>query len=272
VPQVQIEARFICAEKGFEENIGFQWSGIYNRRASINRGVDIVGGGRPLSDISNNPKPQSEAGLVDWALNLVPAPAARGLRLPFVFGGSDLNTKRLNLLLNAAEDRSEIKTILQPTVLTNDREPAEILVGENVPIETIVEESVEGRLRNVKTASYKDIGIQLKVKPIVSPDKRSVILDIFIENSHQSEALTPEQTSYPVIRTTRSHTTVRLQSKQTTMISGLIKDVKEGNKTKVPWLGSIPIIGWLFKGSRKRRQEMQLLIFITPTVIEKDAA
>jgi type II secretory pathway component GspD/PulD (secretin) len=267
--QVKIEARFVCAEKGYEENIGFQWSGIYNRRASIKKGFNFIGAGRPLSDISNSPQQQSQASLVDWALNFLPTPnsISTNVQLPFVFGGNDLNTKRLNLVLNAAEDRSEIKTILKPTILANDGEPAEILVGENLPIETIVEESVEGRLRNVTTATYKDIGIQLKVHPTVAPDKRSVLLDIFIENSQQTDSLTTNNTTYPVIRTTRSHTKVRLRSGQTTMISGLIKDIKETYKRQDPIWSKIPILGWFFSGSRKVKQDMQLLIFITPTVV-----
>jgi general secretion pathway protein D len=271
VPQVKIEARFVCAEQGFEENIGFQWSGIYNRCSSIkSKRFSFAGVGRPLSDINSNPKNQAAPSLIDWALNFLPTPSkiSRAVSLPFVFGGRDLSTRRLNLLLNLAEDKNEIKTILKPTILTNDGDSAEILVGENVPIETIVEESIEGRLRNVKTADYKDIGIQLKVKPIVSPNKKNVYLEIFIENSQQSDSIQSSQTSYPVIRTTRSTTKVRLLSGQTTMISGLIKNVKEIYKTKAPFLGNLPIIGWLFRGSRRVKQDMQLLIFITPTVIE----
>jgi len=269
VSQVKIEARFVCAEKGFEDTFGLQWSGVYNRRASIGRGVGFVGVGKPLSAISNNPVAPSQASLVDWALNFLPTAekAARNIHIPFIFGGSDLNTKRLNLVLNAAENKNEIKTILNPTVLTNDREPAEILVGENVPIETVIEESVEGRLRNTRTATYKDIGIQFKVTPVVSSDKKSVTLDIFIENSQQSDALTTDKTTYPIIRTTRSKTRVRLRNGQTTMISGLIKNVKELYKSSYPLLGDIPLLGLFFKGSRKTAQDVQLLIFITPTIV-----
>ncbi|MCK4517915.1 hypothetical protein KAT92_04005, partial [Candidatus Babeliales bacterium] len=269
VAQVKIEARFVCAEKGFEDTFGLQWSGVYNRRASIGRGVGFVGAGNPLSAISNQPQSQSQASLVDWALNFLPTPekVARNIHIPFIFGGSDLNTKRLNLVLNAAENKNEIKTILNPTVLTNDREPAEILVGENVPIETVIEESVEGRLRNTRTATYKDIGIQFKVNPTVSSDKKSVTLDIFIENSQQSDALTTDKTTYPIIRTTRSKTRVRLRNGQTTMISGLIKNVKELYKSSYPLFGDIPLLGLFFKGSRKTAQDVQLLIFITPTIV-----
>jgi type IV pilus assembly protein PilQ len=264
IPQVKIEARFICAEKGFEENIGFQWSGIYNKKASRGKKIDFVGIGNIQSQSSSN-----QSSPIDWALNFLPTPekAARALQIPFIFGGSDLNTKRLNLVLNAAENRNEIKTILKPTVLTNSRGSAEILVGETLPIETIIEESIEGRLRNVKTAHYKDIGIQLKVTPIVAPDKKSVLLNIFIENSQQSDVVSTGQSTYPVIRTTRSQTCVRLESGQTAMISGLMKDVRELYKKKAPLLSEFPLIGWLFRGRREVKQDLQLLIFITPTII-----
>jgi len=248
IPQVKIEARFVCAERGFEENFGLEWSGIYNRRASSGRGVNLS--------------------LIDWALNFLPTPdlAAKVMSLPFVLGGGDVGNRRLNLMLNAAEDRNEIKTILKPSILTNDKERAKILVGETVPIETVVEESVDGRLRQRRTADYKDVGMKLHVLPVVSPDRRFVDLEIFIENSQKSDTVTSGSATYPVIRTTRSRSSVRLQSGQTTMISGLIKDVKEEYSRRVPILSDVPIIGWLFGGRRKRLQDMQLLIFITPTV------
>lgn len=269
MPQVQIEARFVCAEKGFEENFGMQWSGIYNRRASVGRGFDFIGGGRPLSDISNNPGPQAHPSLVQWALNFLPTPekSARIMRVPFVFGGSDLNTKRLNLMLNAAESRNEIRTILKPAILTNDKEEAQILVGEDVPIERMVEESIEGRLRNVRTAEYRPIGIQLKVVPEVFPDRKSVLLDVFIENSQQTGMRRSNQSAYPVIQTTRSHTKVSLKSGQTTMISGLIRSVGENYNSGAPLLSKLPIVGLFFRGARRVSRDMQLLIFITPTVL-----
>jgi type IV pilus assembly protein PilQ len=269
VPQIKIEARFVCAEKGFEDSLGVQASGVYNKRATSGKGFDLVGVGKPLSDIRNNPKEQPKESLIDWALNFVPTPekAVKGLQLPFVFGGNDLNTKRLNLVLNAAESKNEIQTILRPTVLTNSGSTAKMLVGEAVPIETIVEESVEGRLRNVKTANYKDIGIQLKVSPIVAADKKSVFLNVFIENSQQSDVISSKDSSYPVVRTTRAQTCVRLESGQTAMISGLTKDVKEIYKKRAPGFDELPLLGWMFRGKRSVKQDLQLLIFITPTVV-----
>jgi type IV pilus assembly protein PilQ len=266
IPQIKIEARFVCAEKGFEEALGFQWSGVYNRRASVGRGWNVIGGGT-LSDIKNSPAAQSSSSLIDWALNMLPSPdeIANNVKIPFVFGGSDLNTKRLNLVLNAAENRSEIKTLLKPSVLTNNKETAEILVGESIPIETIVEESVEGRLRNVTTAQYKDVGIQLKVRPIVAPDTKSVFIDIFIENSQ--EGTKAAGATYSPITTTRSKSRVLLKSGQTTLISGLIKNIDRDERTSMPGISKIPVLGWLFKGKRKKVDDKQLMIFITPTIV-----
>eukprot|EP00697_Spironema_sp_BW2_P008172 gnl/Spiro4/22685_TR11196_c0_g1_i1.p1 gnl/Spiro4/22685_TR11196_c0_g1~~gnl/Spiro4/22685_TR11196_c0_g1_i1.p1 ORF type:complete len:453 (+),score=-52.83 gnl/Spiro4/22685_TR11196_c0_g1_i1:419-1777(+) len=272
IPQINIEARIVVADKQFEDSFGIQWSGIYNRKASVNRGFDFVGIG-PLNDIQNTP-PSSLSNLMDWALNLFPTPWAKGknTQIPVVFGGGNLNTTRLNLVLNAAENRHEIRTILKPSILTSDREVAEVLEGEVIPIETIIEESIEGRLRNMTTASYKDVGIQLKVKPTVSADQKSVMLDVFVENSMVGESLqtgnsSAGSVSYPTIATTRSKTKVLLANGQTTMIGGLIRNRKGHEETRLPVISKIPLIGWLFKGSKKTVRDMQLLIFVTPTVV-----
>ena len=259
-PQVKIEARVIIAKKDFDETFGLQLSGIYNRRASMNSGVGFIGSG-PLGDVKNNPVEQG-AGLMDWALNFLPDTSKRNLHIPFIFGGSDLNTKRLNLVLSAAENRGELKTILKPSILTNHGEESEILVGDSVPIQTIVKESIEGTLRDVTTASYKEVGTKLKVKPLVSPDKKTILLDIFVENSSHSK-----QGKFPLITSARTKSRVRLRNGQTTMIGGLIENSKSKNKSSVPLIGEIPLIGRLFKGSYKEEKDHQLLIFITPRVV-----
>ena len=271
VAQVHIEARIVVANKHFEESFGMRWSGIYNRQASLHKGFNFVGIGLP----ENTPaQPGAIAQAMDWAFNVFPTAweKARNLHLPIVFGGNDLNTQRLTFLLNAAEHCHEIKTILRPSILTNDREDAEILEGEVIPIESVVEESVEGRLRNIHTATYKDVGIQLRVKPNVSPDKKTVTLDLFVENSMVEEKGTATSKSaghpsYPTIITTRSKTRIMLKSGQSTMISGLIKNRNNKEFSALPLLSRIPILGWLFKGRHTTTQDLQLLVFITPTVL-----
>ena len=279
IPQISIEARVVVARYDFEKSFGTQWSGIYNQKASVKSGFDFVGVG-PLEDIQNEPVPPTD--LMDWVFNLFPTTweMARNFEVPFVFGGPDLRTRRLNIVLNAAENRGEIRTILKPSILTNDRELAEILEGEVIPIETIVEESVEGRLRNVRTASYKDVGIQMRVRPQATPDHRGVHLDIFVENSVVDDTATVMGRSdskhgskntaplYPTIITSRTRSRVMVANGATTMISGLIKNRKRKERTRLPILGSIPVLKWFFGGYRRIENDLQLIIFITPRIVD----
>lgn len=263
LPQVVIDARIVLATKDFERSWGLQWSHLFNRRSSVCNDFEIVGSG-PLEDIRNCPKQQSKCNLFDWALNLFPptALASRTLALPLVFGGSDLDTKRLNIVLNAAENQGDVQTLLKPSLLTAHKEPAEILVGSRVPIQTVVKETIDGTLRDITTATYIDVGTKLKIKPIISPNRKQVFLDIYVENS----CLNGRCGNFPIIRTTRAHNRVVLGSGQTTLIGGLIESNTNDENNALPLLGQIPLFGWLFKGVRKVKKESQMLIFLTPKI------
>jgi len=281
IPQVRIDARVVIANKDFDEALGFQWGGVYDQRASIKH-FNFAGIGTFNETTPHNPNPITE--LLSWSLNLLPTSVKHApIKIPVLFGGKDLNTKRLGLTLNAAEERREIKTILKPSLLVNNEETAEILVGEEMPQETRLDETIEGKLTNVTTVNYKDIGMKIRVKPVVSPDQQSVFLDIFVENSmvvplhharhHGHHGHNGQNNSGSLggfnytINTSRSKNRVLLKSGQSTMIGGLISHTKEHVKTGVPLLQEIPVIGWLFKGSQKVLSDKQLLLFITPTLV-----
>jgi type IV pilus assembly protein PilQ len=280
IAQIKIDARVVVASKDFDENFGLQWSGVYNRRASASvKHFDFIGLGPITSGDPASPDYSAShdlvSNLIGWTLNFLPTGMVTktGMSIPIVFGTKDLSTKRLNLLLNMAETRNEIKTILKPSLLVNSEECAEILVGEQLPQETRVDETIEGKLTNVTTTQYKDVGMKIRVKPMASPDKKSVFLDIYVENSSVvKQELAGSQTvnngglfTY-TIETSRSKNRVLLKSGQTTLMSGLIVKTEERMKTGIPYLQDIPILGWLFKGSRKHLVDRQILIFISPTI------
>ena len=282
IPQIRIDARVVLASKDFEESIGFNWSGVYNRRASVKH-FDFVGLG-PYEKITGDPadaqtRPFND--IVGWALNLVPSTAKSLIKIPFVFGNNDMTTKRLNLELNAAENRNDLKTILKPSLLVYNEECAEILVGQELPHEVRLDETIESRLTNITTVNYKDIGMKIRVKPMVVPGHNAVFLDVFVENSMVTRpdfelvqgapigSVGTRRSSFNyTIRTSRSQNRVLLKSGQTTMIGGLISNTQNKNKTGVPYLQDIPLLGWLFKWSGKQITDEQLLIFITPTLVE----
>lgn len=275
IAQVKIEGRVVLASKDFDENFGVQWSGIYDRRSSVKH-FDFFGLGSAATMAENVATGGLFKELIGWSLNFLPTGmvTSSGLNVPIVFGGPDLSTQRLNLLLNAAETQDEIKTILKPSLLVNSEEYAEILVGEQLPQETRVDETIEGKLTNVTTTQYKDIGMKIKVKPVVSPDNQGVFLDVYVENSSVvRQELAGHQTvnngglfTY-TIETSRSKNRVLLRSGQTTLISGLIVKSEQRMKTGIPYVQDIPVLGWLFKGARKHLVDKQILIFITPTIV-----
>ncbi|MFH1644551.1 MAG: hypothetical protein ABIA74_05245 [bacterium] len=267
IAQVKIEARIVLAKKDFEDSIGFDWSGLYDRRSTIGRGWNWFGLGNVNQDTGGT-VPQNN--IINWALNFFPTTwASKGsFSFPFIWGNKDLDQRRLNLKLNAAENKSEIKTLLKPTLLVNSDEPAEILVGKEVPIQTIITDFTEAKMRNMETVNYKELGMKLKVKPVVSPDFKSVFLDIYVE---YSSILDGDVKSFDYktsqIMTTKSNNKVLLKSGQTTLIGGLITNQKVSDKRGIPYLQRIPVLGLLFGSHRKVTEDEQLLIFITPTVV-----
>ncbi|MCB9492754.1 MAG: hypothetical protein H6679_00600 [Epsilonproteobacteria bacterium] len=279
-PQIKIDVRVVLANKDFDQSFGIQWSGVYNRRASV-KNTSFVG----LGPITSNDKSDTDCftkshdyfkDLITWTLNFIPENLTPTIKIPFVWGNKDLATKRLNLFLNAAENRNEIRTILKPSLLVDNDEMAEILVGEELPHEVRLDEAVEGKLTNVTTVNYKAIGMKIKVKPTVCPDHQSVFLDIYVENSsvikpqiQLERSVDDKKTSFNyTIQTARSKNKVLLKNAQTTMISGLISNAKERNASGIPFLRQIPILGDLiFGGRQKINIDKELLIFITPEIV-----
>ncbi len=269
VPQVKIDARIVLASKDFEESLGFDWSGYYDKRALLSH-ADFAGFGAKKSSADDDFFKNS----VNWSMNFVPALSTISskipIKLPFIWGNKNFDSNRLNLILQAAETRDQIRTVLKPSILVNNDELAEILVGEQMPHETRIAETVEGQPSNITTTQYKDIGMKVKIKPVVTPGSDSVFLDIFVENSYIARPKfrfdTEDKGFNYVIETSRSQNKVLLKSGQTTMIGGLIISTQERVQTGVPFLKDIPVFGLFFQGRRKAVIEKQLLIFITPTI------
>lgn len=277
IPQVRIDARVVLASKDFEDSLGVEWSGIYDNHKTIKH-FNFAGVG-----IGNTPEEPDGvfSDLLHWSLNFIPAGLRElsTIKIPLIFGGNDFSKRRLNLVLNAAETRGEMKTILKPTFLIKNDEVAEILCGEEMPQEVRLQETVEGNPTNISTINYKDIGMKIRIKPVVSGDGESVFLDVYVENSEVAPAKFLHRRSSQhgndgvatrfnyTIETSRSQSRVILKSGQTTLIGGLMVKRKEKIKTGVPYLHEIPLLGWLFKGKREVVRDKQLLIFLSPTLV-----
>ncbi len=170
-------------------------------------------------------------------------------------------------LFSLTEFRDVVNVLSTPHILTSDNTEAEIIVGENVPFLSKFErETTTTGQPLIQSIERKDVGITLRIKPKIS-EGNYVKLDIYQEISAVSPTTTAAATD--LVTTKRSaRTTVVVKNDQTVVIGGLIQDKEVRNITKVPLLGDIPILGWLFKYRTRQKQKTNLLVFITPHIVE----
>jgi hypothetical protein len=294
IPQVRIDAIILLAQKAFNFDVGINWSGIYNKQNCLQRcpqDFQFVGVGGRLPDFPTPTKsdfPNNDCLLVNplnFALNLfnrsllLPSVNrnnkdidASFIKIPFVFGGPDLNMERLNLVLNAAEHESKVKIISRPSILSKDGDTAHIVIGESLPLNTTIEDVVQTVVRNSSSIHYKDVGIVLKVTPKVTP-KFDILLDLAIEEADVISGSTRTNSAGimenpPVINFIRTHNKVVLKDKQTTVIGGL-RGLKEQNSLNyVPLISKIPIVGWFFTAQFEYREDLERYIFITANLVD----
>lgn len=167
-------------------------------------------------------------------------------------------------ILQALETEGMLNILSTPNILTTDNKEAEINVGENVPFKSSSTQSTFGTTESVER---KDIGINLKIKPQVS-EGDYIRMDLYQEIS---AVKSDKGDAVDLVTTKRSaKTSVVVKDKETIVIGGLIQDTEDNNVQKVPLLGDIPGLGWLFKTTTKTRKKTNLLIMLTPQVV-KDA-
>lgn len=184
--------------------------------------------------------------------------------LKFIF--QKLSGTKFEVILHALEENVYANTLSAPSILTLDNQEATILVGEQFPIITTTKSSDTSTTIDVSLEEYKDIGIQLNVVPQVSGKGKNYI------NMILHPAVTTEGTlienKYPRITTREVQTQVLIQSGETIMIGGLIKDVKKESIQGVPFLRKIPFLGNLFERKTYDTEKIELLIFITASIID----
>jgi len=171
-------------------------------------------------------------------------------------------------LLNAIASVTDVSLLSSPHLLVLNNEEATVNVGDQVPIIT-TETQREGESTTVdKTVQYRDTGTILTVRPRINYDG-VIILEV---NQQVSSAKTNTLggTESPVISTREVKTKLAVKNGQTILMGGLIRRENEVNQSKVPLLGDIPLLGWLFKYQKDQVDKTELLVMITPYVIESE--
>jgi general secretion pathway protein D len=181
----------------------------------------------------------------------------------------------IGAVIQAYKTDQEVSILSTPQIMTLDNEEAEINVGENVPYITSQQSSSTTTTTslsplNYNSYEYRDVGVILNITPHINEENF-----IRLKISQQVTKLTSAATSTtPTTLKRTAKTTVVVKDNETVVIGGLVGDSTENDTYKVPLLGDIPLLGWLFKTHSSSREKTNLYVFLTPHIVrtQKDAA
>jgi general secretion pathway protein D len=183
-----------------------------------------------------------------------------------------LNTLSVRLFLNFLMTQTDTNVLSTPQVMASDNQKARIHVGENRPFPTGQAQGITGG--TVVTIERKDVGVTLELTPQVLENdlvKLEVKQEISSIAENVAQTIGAGSASVPVGPTTTKRameTTAIAQDGQTLVIGGLVRDNVTVSEKKIPFLGDIPILGWLFRSQSKQTEKLSLLVFLTPHIIK----
>ncbi|HGO6629780.1 TPA: type IV pilus secretin PilQ [Neisseria gonorrhoeae] len=247
--QVMIEARIVEAADGFSRDLGVKFGAtgrkkLKNETSAFGWGVNSGFGGDGKWEAQTK-------------INLPVAAAANSISLVRA-----ISSGALNLELSASESLSKTKTLANPRVLTQNRKEAKIESGYEIPF-TVTTASGSGNSTNTE---LKKAVLGLTVTPNITPDGQ-IIMTVKINKDSPAQCASGSNTILCI--STKSLNTQAMVENGGTLIVGGIYEENNGNTlTKVPLLGDIPVIGNLFKTRGKKTDRRELLIFITPRIID----
>jgi type IV pilus assembly protein PilQ len=262
IPQVIIEARVVQATTTFARALGVQWGGSYNQTPGDVWHWGLTG---------NNPS--AAAG---WGFSANP-PTALSMPSNFVvnFPASTANTPsggmgisfgkltgnliNLDFRLTLGETDGQTRVIARPKLATLDNKEAHVKQGEKIPYETTSQAGTQ--------VQFIDAVLQLKVTPHVTPDG-SILMKVTVNRDARGSFRSPVN-QVPSIDTREAQTEVLVRDGETLVIGGIYETEQQETDTGIPWLMKVPILGWLFKSQEKISTKKELLIFLTPSIIQK---
>ena len=167
-------------------------------------------------------------------------------------------------IIEVYKQDKDIQIISTPQLLTTNNQEAKIYVGKNIPFQT--RSTAEGGIETYSSFEYRDVGTTLKITPQINQD--GMVRLVISQEVTKLESTTDFR---PTTLKRTIDTTVIVDNNSTVVIGGLIDDQFADTETKVPILGDIPLLGWLFKSRKTQRQKTNLFVFLTPHVINNKA-
>ncbi|MCK7598831.1 type IV pilus secretin PilQ [Microbulbifer sp. CAU 1566] len=262
IRQVMIEARIVTANTDFTKDIGVRWN--YMESHNIDNDAIGIGSGSQLGQISDGdgngpslsaPETLHDPMLVDLGVsNAVGNVAYAILKDDFLLG----------LELSALEDVGKAEVVSQPKVVTGDKQEASIRSGVEIPY-------LEATSSGAASVTFKEAVLLLNVTPQITPDD-NIIMNLNIDQNSVGELFTNVITGaqIPAINVNSLQTKVLVANGETIVLGGIFEAQTLEGETKVPFLGDIPFLGHLFKRTSREEDKRELLIFITPRIMQDE--
>jgi len=256
VQQVMVEARIVRASTSFTKEMGVKW-GILSQGINSNNDLLVGGSDQTLWDLKTPDDDGKYTIQRPDNLNVdlgVTNPAGQ-----IAFSLISLSDFMLDLELSALQADGYGEVISTPKVLTGDKQKAKVATGQEVPYQTTTN-SASG---STASTSFKEALLSLEVTPSITPDgKVQMQLDI-AKDSIAGEAPNGEL----ILNKNTITTNVLVNNGETVILGGVFEQTTTNSQTKVPFLGDIPYLGWLFRKDTKSDDKQELLIFVTPRIV-----
>lgn len=255
--QVLVEAIIAEVRTDDIKNLGVQWYAAGSSGTIPIGLIDFSNAGSSILGLAASYYSQKKGGKI--------AVDAKG-RPTAVAGGATLGVgnSKAGLLINALNGLTDSNILSTPSLLVMDNEEAEFLVGENIPYVTgSYTTNSSGSSNPFQTVEREDVGVKLKIKPQIN-EGNTISLEIYQEVSNV--ASTDAQLG-PTTNKRALKTAVLVEDDQVLVLGGLISSQTVGDEQKVPLLGDIPLLGNLFKSTKKVDNKRNLMIFIRPRIL-----
>lgn len=249
--QVFVEALIaeVTADKAAE--FGIQWQAVGSDGAGLQGGGGTNFGGSGTNIIGVGTSIAAGNPVVGTGLNI-----------------GVVRDNNLGVLARAMQTDANANILSTPNLMMLDNEEAKIIIGQNVPFITGSQQGTTANPNPFQTIERKDVGLTLKIKPQIS-EGGTVKMLIFQEVSSVQDLSNPAG----VITNKRSlDTTVLVDDGQILVLGGLIQDQVSKGEFKVPLLGDIPLLGWLFRYETRKSAKTNLMVFIRPSILRTAAA
>lgn len=264
VQQVLIEARVVIANNDVSEEIGVRWGGLAfqgDRFAEEGRSLSASGDVINTRDFGIGAVNGDDIEITSPNDMVVDLGAQSESATRFALGFVDVSSGILNLELSALESEGRSEIIASPKILTADQQPALIASGQQVAFE-------KSTASGATAVEFIEAELSLEATPHITPDNQ-IIMEIKVNNDSVAEQA---ETADLTIDTNRLETTVLVGNGKTVVLGGIFQNTKTHSVVKTPFFGDLPWIGNLFRRKSTSDLKQELLIFITPRLVEDTVA